>query len=475
MSDRGGARASRRRRDRAVARADASAHLTGTTPRRPLWERARSAASLSSSAAVTPVRRAQVTLSGQELRGNRTTLTDDQGRFAFHVLPAGRFSLTVNKAGHVSVSYGAKRPGRPGTPIQLADGQRVEKLSIGLPRGGVITGVVVDEHGEPAPNTQVRALRYVLQTGERTLNFSGQDMTDDRGIYRIYSLQPGEYVLSAIPRNLNPATDMRQLIMSQATALQESLGQMPSGGRAGFVLGNLGAIAGSPGAQQAIDQLAQQLGIPEASQSAAYAPVYYPGTATPSGATTISLATAEERSGVDFQLQLVRNGENPGLGRIAGRHAAVEHPVVVAGHRAWRHAARTSARGVGRRAWTGAASSRSGTSRPASTPCRRARSCAEPIRLTRYAAAGAGRGGSGPVPPNQIAQVLWASTDVAVNGQDISESAVAPAAGNDGLGTRGVPGCRRATAVRHEWRAPVAVSTSSAERRPGSVAGRTSR
>ena len=79
-----------------------------------------------------PVRRAQVTLSGQELRGNRTALTDDQGRFVFHVLPAGRFNLTVNKAGHVSVSYGAKRPGRPGTPIQLADGQRVEKLSIAL-------------------------------------------------------------------------------------------------------------------------------------------------------------------------------------------------------------------------------------------------------------------------------------------------------------------------------------------------------
>src|SRR5262245_30119040 len=62
-----------------------------------------------------PVRRAQVTLSGQELRGNRTALTDDQGRFAFQVLPSGRFMLTASKPGHVNVSYGAKRPGRPGT------------------------------------------------------------------------------------------------------------------------------------------------------------------------------------------------------------------------------------------------------------------------------------------------------------------------------------------------------------------------
>jgi hypothetical protein len=269
-----------------------------------------------------------VTLAGQELRGNRTALTDDQGRFTFQVLPAGRFTLTASKPGHVNVSYGAKRPGRPGTPIQLGDGQRLEKLSIALPRGAIITGVVVDEHGEPAPGTQVRALRYVMQTGERGLNFSGQDLTDDRGVYRIHSLQPGEYVLSAIPRNLNPATDMRQLIMSQAAALQESLGQMSGGGRAGFVLGNLGAIAGSPGAQQAMDQLAQQLGIPEAQQSAAYAPVYYPGTATPSGATTIALGTAEERSGVDFQLQLVPTARVQGsVMSIDAAHRSNRSPV----------------------------------------------------------------------------------------------------------------------------------------------------
>ena len=365
-----------------------------------------------------PVRRAQVTLSGQELRGSRTTLTDDQGRFAFHVLPAGRFGLTVNKAGHVSVSYGAKRPGRPGTPIQLADGQRLEKLSIALPRGGVITGVVVDEHGEPAPNTQVRALRYVLQTGERTLNFSGQDMTDDRGIYRIYSLQPGEYVLSAIPRNLNPVTDMRQLIMSQATALQESLGQMPAGGRAGFVLGNLGAIAGSPGAQQAIDQLAQQLGLPESSQAAAYAPVYYPGTATPSGATTILLATAEERSGVDFQLQLVPTARIQGS--VVSQDGTLPPNIQLS-------LLATGPGGTPLEPQPGASVTRVDGSGQFTfrdiTPGRYTLQARAVVRRTDSTDAlrggGAGRGGAGPVPPNQIAQVLWSSTDVAVNGQDI--------------------------------------------------------
>jgi protocatechuate 3,4-dioxygenase beta subunit len=366
-----------------------------------------------------PVRRAQVTLSGPELRGQRTTVTDDQGRFTFQVVPAGRFNLTANKAGHVSSSYGAKRPGRPGTPIQLGDGQKVEKLGIALPRGGVITGAVVDQYGEPAPNTQVRALRYVMQTGERTLSFSGQDTTDDRGVYRIFSLQPGEYVLSAIPRNLNPATDMRQLIMSQATTLQESLAQMPGGGSA-FVLGNLGAIAGSPAAQQAMDQLAQQLGVPDGPQAAAYAPVYFPGTATPSGATTIALGISEERSGVDFQLQLVPTAKVQGS--VVSQDGTLPSNIqlsllaVGAGGTPIEPQPGTS---VTRVDGQGQFTFRDVTPGQYTLQARAVVRRAEPAETGR--GGGPGRGGAGPVPPNQIAQVLWASADVPVSGRDLTD------------------------------------------------------
>ncbi len=63
----------------------------------------------------TPVRRAQVNLTGQELRGQRTTLTDDEGRFVFTLLPAGRYNVNTSKAGYVNIAYGAKAPGRAGT------------------------------------------------------------------------------------------------------------------------------------------------------------------------------------------------------------------------------------------------------------------------------------------------------------------------------------------------------------------------
>jgi len=115
-----------------------------------------------------PARKARVTLSGAELRGGRTAITDDQGRYSFTALPAGRYNLSANKPGHVSVTYGQRRPGRAGTAIQLADGQKFQ-ADLQIPKGSVITGTVLDENGEATPNTQVRVMRVVVQNGRRTL------------------------------------------------------------------------------------------------------------------------------------------------------------------------------------------------------------------------------------------------------------------------------------------------------------------
>ncbi|MEO6224028.1 MAG: carboxypeptidase-like regulatory domain-containing protein, partial [Vicinamibacterales bacterium] len=49
----------------------------------------------------TPVRRARVTLTGQELRGQKATTTDDDGRFVFTLLPAGRYTVNASKTGYV--------------------------------------------------------------------------------------------------------------------------------------------------------------------------------------------------------------------------------------------------------------------------------------------------------------------------------------------------------------------------------------
>src|SRR5215203_3877247 len=62
-----------------------------------------------------PARRARVTLNAAEGGGSRTAMTDEEGRYAFSDLAGGRYNLSVSKTGHVGVTYGQTRPGRPGT------------------------------------------------------------------------------------------------------------------------------------------------------------------------------------------------------------------------------------------------------------------------------------------------------------------------------------------------------------------------
>lgn len=240
-----------------------------------------------------PARKARVSLSGGELRGGRNVTTDDTGRFVFAALPAGRYSLSAAKPGHVTVQYGQRSPGpgRPGTPIQLADGQKLD-VQLQIPRGGVITGTVLDERGEAVPGIPVRVLRHVIQGGQRTLQQAGNGSTDDRGMYRVYGLQPGEYAVAAIPRNTNQTAQMEEfraeveVMRVRAEAL---------------------AAVDAETARAIAERMAARLEpIPSADDGVAgYAPVYYPGTTAPGSAATVIVSVGEEKVGIDFSLQLV--------------------------------------------------------------------------------------------------------------------------------------------------------------------------
>jgi hypothetical protein len=240
-----------------------------------------------------PARRARVSLSGgSDAGGGRNTTTDDTGRFAFNALPEGRFNLSASKPGHVSGTYGQRQPGRPGTPIQLADGQRLQ-VQLQITRGGVITGTVLDEHAEALPGTPVRALRYVMQSGQRTLQSAGNGQTDDRGVYRIYGLQPGDYIVFATPRNNNQGIET-----GRQAELQDLLQRSD-------LMARLEAVQ----AQALNERIAQVRSTLQASTTdeaiTGYAPVYYPGTTTPGSAATVTVGAGEEKGSVDFQYQVV--------------------------------------------------------------------------------------------------------------------------------------------------------------------------
>ncbi|MCC7007236.1 MAG: carboxypeptidase regulatory-like domain-containing protein [Acidobacteria bacterium] len=365
-----------------------------------------------------PVRRARVTLSGQGPQGGRSTLTDDQGRFVFQALPAGRFTLTASKAGYVDASFGAKRAGRPGTPIQLAEGQKLESVAITLPRGGVLTGMVVDENGEPEPGTQVRAFRYAMRTGERSLQAAGQDQTDDRGIYRIFQLQPGEYVLNAVPRNLTVG-NMREAIASEVAALLQQAGQARAGGAPG---GGVGALAGGPAAQTLVaraNELQLQLTAAEQEQSSAYAPVYYPGTTTLASAATVTLGPGEERSGIDFRLQLVATSRIDGVVLMPDGSPlpAATNIALVSAERAGLPSIPGLSANNARANASGQFSFRNVT--PGQYVIQTRANVFREGEPGNAQPPGPVRGGRG-MAGGAIAQVLWASSEVFVNGQDVS-------------------------------------------------------
>ena len=391
----------------------------------------------------TAVRRARVTLTGAELRGSRSATTSDQGAFSFTALPAGRYTLSASKPGYVNITYGARRAGRPGTPIQLVDGQKMEKAVISLPKGAVVTGVVIDEHGEPSPGTQVRVMRAVMRTGEKTYEQAGQDQTDDRGIYRIFGLQPGDYIVNALPRNSNLG-DLQQSIRSEIESLlQQAQALNAAGGGDGGGGGRAGRGGGPPdqamlgrgGRGQALleqaNALQQQLQQPE--QAVAYAPVFYPGTTAPNTATTVALGVGDERGGIDFQLQLVPTA------RVEGTVITPE------GMQPQNLQISLVALGDGGTAAVpgmGASSTRVNQGKfqfSAVNPGQYRLTARAPIRATDPATAqttaaqnaAAGRGGQafggrgGPGGPGQITQVLWASTDITVNGQNITDISLA--------------------------------------------------
>src|SRR5215831_1947205 len=124
----------------------------------------------------------------------QTVRTNEDGRFSFDSVADEPYTIVV--LGFDSSDAGYHLPG--------------DDVAIRVDRGGVITGRVTSVDGEPLVGLQVVARRVGAKAGKPVSTLSYElartRLSDDRGIYRFWGLQPGVYVVSARPARYQAAT-----------------------------------------------------------------------------------------------------------------------------------------------------------------------------------------------------------------------------------------------------------------------------
>jgi hypothetical protein len=120
--------------------------------------------------------------------------TGDDGRFDFAGLRLGKYDLNAAKRGYLTQSY-QEHEGFS-TAIAVGPELKSEDLIFNLPPQGIFYGTVSDETGEPIRRAQVHLYEDRDIDGIRSTHQRQTYITDDRGMYEIPNIAPGNYFLS---------------------------------------------------------------------------------------------------------------------------------------------------------------------------------------------------------------------------------------------------------------------------------------
>jgi len=114
-------------------------------------------------------------------------LTDEEGRFHADDLSPGVYSVSASLNGFVVTRYSPER-----RAYRISDTVNIE-----MTKGGVITGTVTTQSGEPVIAARAVAILAHDSLGHATRMSGGPSgWTDDRGVYRIFGLQSGSYLVA---------------------------------------------------------------------------------------------------------------------------------------------------------------------------------------------------------------------------------------------------------------------------------------
>lgn len=245
---------------------------------------------------------AQVAAGGTPTTPNVVS-TNGQGQYLFRSLAKGDYTLSADATGYLPSSYGQRRA-EAGAPrsIEVADGQRVLDATIRMWKVGVITGRVVDEIGDPLVGVSVRA---IARESSGRMSTGTTANTDDRGMYRISRLLPGDYIVvvpyttSALPKAVADATVSGTSAVARQLSVDVSA--LGLGNTSGVMFGDMQiATSGITGGTAQMTPVQDQAG-----RFRAYPTTYFPSALSLAGAGTVRVVSGLERSGTDIRMALV--------------------------------------------------------------------------------------------------------------------------------------------------------------------------
>ncbi|HEX4945144.1 MAG TPA: carboxypeptidase regulatory-like domain-containing protein [Blastocatellia bacterium] len=124
------------------------------------------------------------------------TKTDSDGRYRFVGVPKGQHVVSPRAAAYVVPTGGIMM--RAGKDVTVGESEQLEGIDFDLTKGGVITGKITDHTGRPMIQQRVALKLRGANNQLRnyfTPNYS-MSQTDDRGVFRLYGLPAGQYLVS---------------------------------------------------------------------------------------------------------------------------------------------------------------------------------------------------------------------------------------------------------------------------------------
>jgi hypothetical protein len=130
-------------------------------------------------------------------RGALTAKTDSEGNYRIVDVFPGNYNLSVEAPGFVVVEHG--RTSEQPKSISISNGEAISGIDFTLVPGGIVTGTVRDNSGNPIVKEQIRLIQAEPKPGQAPDSADHSASTDNLGNYRVIGVPSGRYKVAAGP------------------------------------------------------------------------------------------------------------------------------------------------------------------------------------------------------------------------------------------------------------------------------------